>query len=146
MPLAGKAIIPGQSITPRSPAGTQRPAQPLAANSNARPSGIQDSNLRPLVPQTSTHFPLSADFNLEWFRGELAGMTTRASAMEPIEIACTFAYIHIGVLHIGVLSLGRCSSIWSVDLDEHPVADCVSVYGVESTEAKTDTEREDSGA
>ena len=41
-------------------------------------SGRQDSNLRPLVPQTSPHFPMSAEFDLEWFCGELVGMTTRA--------------------------------------------------------------------
>src|ERR1035438_837446 len=43
-----------------------------------RPSGRQDSNLRPLVPQTSTHFPMSAEFDLECFRREMVGMTTRA--------------------------------------------------------------------
>jgi hypothetical protein len=45
-------------------------------------SGRQDSNLRPLVPQTSPHFRMSAEFDLEWFCGELVGMTTRARAME----------------------------------------------------------------
>jgi hypothetical protein len=33
----------------------------------ARPSGRQDSNLRPLVPQTSTQFSMRAEFDLEWF-------------------------------------------------------------------------------
>ena len=45
-------------------------------------SGRQDSNLRPLVPQTSPHFPMSAEFDLEWFCGELVGMTTRARVMD----------------------------------------------------------------
>ena len=52
-----------------------------------RPSGRQDSNLRPLVPQTSPHFPMSAEFDLEWFCGELVGMTTRARVMESAGIA-----------------------------------------------------------
>src|ERR1039457_3937000 len=47
-----------------------------------RPSGRQDSNLRPLVPQTSPYFPPRAEFDLEWFCGELVGMTTRARVME----------------------------------------------------------------
>jgi hypothetical protein len=41
-------------------------------------SGRQDSNLRPLVPQTSPRFPMSGEFDLEWFCEELVGMTTRA--------------------------------------------------------------------
>jgi hypothetical protein len=32
-------------------------------------SGRQDSNLRPLVPQTSPYFPVSAEFDLDWFVG-----------------------------------------------------------------------------
>ena len=55
----------------------------------ARPSGRQDSNLRPLVPQTSPHFPMSAEFDLEWFCRELVGMTTRACLMESVGIAST---------------------------------------------------------
>src|ERR1035438_6208353 len=50
-------------------------------------SGRQDSNLRPLVPQTSPHFPMSADFDFEWFCGELVGMTTRACLMESVGVA-----------------------------------------------------------
>jgi hypothetical protein len=50
-------------------------------------SGRQDSNLRPLVPQTSPHFPMSAEFDLEWFCGELVGMTTRPRVMESAGIA-----------------------------------------------------------
>src|ERR1039457_219147 len=52
-------------------------------------SGRQDSNLRPLVPQTSTHFPMSAEFDLERLRREMVGMTTRVSAMESSGIAST---------------------------------------------------------
>jgi hypothetical protein len=44
----------------------------------ARPSGRQDSNLRPLVPQTSPYFPPRAEFDLECFRREMVGMRTRA--------------------------------------------------------------------
>jgi len=52
-------------------------------------SGRQDSNLRPLVPQTSPHLPMSAEFDLEWFRREIVGMTTRARLMESVGIAWT---------------------------------------------------------
>jgi hypothetical protein len=55
----------------------------------ARPSGRQDSNLRPLVPQTSSHFPPRAEFDLAWFCGELVGMTTRPGALESIGIPPT---------------------------------------------------------
>src|ERR1022692_705610 len=55
----------------------------------ARPSGRQDANLRPLVPQTSPHFPMSAEFALECFRREMVGMTTRAGVMESAGIAST---------------------------------------------------------
>jgi hypothetical protein len=44
---------------------------------------------RPLVPQTSPHFPMSAEFDLEWFCRELVGMTTRARVMESAGIAST---------------------------------------------------------
>src|ERR1700693_2298269 len=50
----------------------------------ARPSGRQDSNLRPLVPQTSAYFPMSAEFDLEWFCGELVGITPRVWVLESI--------------------------------------------------------------
>jgi hypothetical protein len=59
----------------------------------ARPSGRQDSNLRPLVPQTSPHFPMSAEFALEWFCGELVGMTTRARVLESIGIGWNLWYL-----------------------------------------------------
>src|ERR1017187_6395819 len=52
-----------------------------------RPSGRQDSNLRPLVPQTSTYFQPRAEFDLEWFRREMVGMTTRARVMDIVGIA-----------------------------------------------------------
>ena len=52
-------------------------------------SGRQDSNLRPLVPQTSPHFPMSTEFDLECFRREMDGMTTRARILESIGIAST---------------------------------------------------------
>ena len=59
----------------------------LHCNAMGCESGRQDSNLRPLVPQTSPHFPMSAEFDLEWFCGELVGMTTRARVMESAGIA-----------------------------------------------------------
>ena len=49
-------------------------------------SGRQDSNLRPLVPQTSPYLPMRAEFDLEWFCWELVGMTTRARVLESIGI------------------------------------------------------------
>ena len=55
---------------------------PDAATISALMSGRQDSNLRPLVPQTSTHFQMSVEFDLEWFCGESVGMTSRARVME----------------------------------------------------------------
>src|ERR1039458_8759378 len=70
---------------------------PLATSSTrtqiARLSGRQDSNLRPLVPQTSPHFPMSAEFDLELFCGELVGMTTSAGAMESTGIPSTRSHI-----------------------------------------------------
>src|ERR1700693_2499599 len=56
-------------------------------------SGRQDSNLRPLVPQTSPHFPLSAEFDLDWFCRELVGMTTSAGAMESTGIPSTRSHV-----------------------------------------------------
>ena len=65
--------------------GAQRTAQSLAVEiESARPSGIQESNLRPRVPPTSPYFASRAEFALEWFRDELVGMTTKAGAMESI--------------------------------------------------------------
>jgi hypothetical protein len=52
-------------------------------------SGRQDSNLRPLVPQTSPCFRARRRVQKEWFRGELVGMTTRAGAMESNGILST---------------------------------------------------------
>jgi hypothetical protein len=50
-------------------------------------SGRQDSNLRPLVPQISPHFPMRAEFDLEWFHREMVGMTTSPGVMESAGIA-----------------------------------------------------------
>ncbi len=61
-----------------------------------RPSGRQDSNLRPLVPQTSPHFLDNAEFDLECFRREMVGMTTRA----PNGIRWTSVDIHRGLLSV----------------------------------------------
>jgi hypothetical protein len=52
-------------------------------------SGRQDSNLRPLVPQTSTYFPIRIEFELEGFRREMVGMTTRPCSLESVRIAST---------------------------------------------------------
>src|ERR1022692_4388711 len=56
-------------------------------------SGRQDSNLRPLVPQTSPQFPMSAEFDLEWFCGELVGMTTRPCFLESGGIPSTRPHV-----------------------------------------------------
>lgn len=42
-----------------------------------------------MVPQTSTHFPMSAEFDLECFRREMVGMTTSARLMESAGITST---------------------------------------------------------
>ena len=52
-------------------------------------SGRQDSNLRPLVPQTSPYFPMRPEFDLECFRRELVGMTTRVRVLDFVGIAWT---------------------------------------------------------
>jgi hypothetical protein len=52
-------------------------------------SGRQDSNLRPLVPQTSTYFPIRTEFELEGFRREMVGMTTSPCFLESVRIALT---------------------------------------------------------
>jgi len=50
-------------------------------------SGRQDSNLRPLVPQTSTYCALRAEFDLECFRRETVGMTTSVRVLESVGMA-----------------------------------------------------------
>jgi hypothetical protein len=49
-------------------------------------SGRQDSNLRPLVPQISAHFPIRIEFDLECFRREMVGMTTRPCFLDSVGI------------------------------------------------------------
>jgi hypothetical protein len=61
-------------------------------------SGRQDSNLRPLVPQTSPHFPITAEFDLECFRREMVGMTTRARAMDSYGIPSTRSHAYWALL------------------------------------------------
>ena len=84
-----------------------------AAGGHARPisycRGDRTSNLRPLVPQTSPYFPPRAEFDLEWFCGELVGMTTRARVMESAGIVEK----HVSALQLDRLEprrppLGRC--------------------------------------
>src|ERR1039457_7606875 len=82
MPFAEKYSFPVRALHPVSRQAPNAPRNRSPRPQIARPSGRQDSNLRPLVPQTSPHFPISAEFDLEWFRGELVGMTTRARVME----------------------------------------------------------------
>ena len=82
-----------------------------------RPSGRQDSNLRPLVPQTSPHFSIRAEFDLEWFCGYLVGMTTRAGAMDSIGIPSIPTDAFWTVLPSPVLGLWafrRRSGAWSI--------------------------------
>jgi hypothetical protein len=57
-------------------------------------SGRQDSNLRPVVPQISPHSPINTEFDLEWFCGELVGMTTSARVMESAGIASPFIAVY----------------------------------------------------
>ena len=68
----------------------------------------QDSNLRPLVPQISPHFPMSAEFDLEWFCGELVGMTTRAGVMDSFGIPWTRTHAYRTLL-----SLPHLSGLWA---------------------------------
>jgi hypothetical protein len=73
--FAGKNINQGMSTSPcrvtdprkLEPAATEW--KWLHCSAMGCESGRQDSNLRPLVPQTSPHFPMSAEFDLEWFVG-----------------------------------------------------------------------------
>jgi len=67
--------------------GARRRRNRTSRTQLARPSGRQDSNLRPLVPQTSPYFPIRAEFDLECFRREMVGMTTSACQLESIGIA-----------------------------------------------------------
>jgi hypothetical protein len=78
-----------EHYTPFAPPAPNAPQNRSPQDHIARPSGRQDSNLRPLVPQISPHFPMSAEFDLEWFCGELVGMTTRAWLLESVGIAST---------------------------------------------------------
>jgi hypothetical protein len=55
-------------------------------------SGRQDSNLRRLVPQTSTHFPIRIEFELELFRREMVGKTTHPRTLKLLELRCNGAY------------------------------------------------------
>jgi hypothetical protein len=52
-------------------------------------SGRQDSNLRPLVPQTSTYFPIGIELEFEGFRRETVVMTIRPCLLESVGIAST---------------------------------------------------------
>src|ERR1019366_5025482 len=91
--FAGKNINQGMSTSPckvTDPRELESAATEwkwLHCSAMGCESGRQDSNLRPLVPQTSPHFPMSAEFDLEWFCGELVGMTTRACLLESAGIA-----------------------------------------------------------
>jgi hypothetical protein len=87
----------GWAIHPLSATGAQSDALALAAHSNLAASGRQDSNLRPLVPQTSPHFPMSAEFDLEWFRRELVGMRTSAFLVESVGLAVPISASHLAM-------------------------------------------------
>jgi hypothetical protein len=79
---AGKAINHRISASPRrvtyprklEPAATEW--RGLHCPAMGCESGRQDSNLRPLVPETSPLFRMRIEFDLEWLCGELVGMTT----------------------------------------------------------------------
>ncbi len=89
--FAGKVIIPGLSAIPRGVHAPTWLRNLFRRTRPARPSGRQDSNLRPLVPQISPHFSTTAEFDLECFRREVVGMTTRARVLESVGIASTSA-------------------------------------------------------
>src|ERR1700681_215795 len=52
-------------------------------------SGRQDSNLRPLVPQTSAYFQTEGRVKLECFRRVLVGKSTSPRKLESAGIECT---------------------------------------------------------
>ena len=51
-------------------------------------SGRQDSNLRPLVPQTSPYFLIRVEFDLECFRPEMVGKRIDPHKLEMLELSC----------------------------------------------------------
>jgi hypothetical protein len=93
--FAGKNINQGMSTSPCK-VTDPRKLEPTAiewkwlhCSAMGCESGRQDSNLRPLVPQTSPYFQLRSRVQKEWFCQELVGMTTRPGAMESIGIPST---------------------------------------------------------
>src|SRR5580704_12388641 len=78
-----------EHYTPVRPRAPNAPRKLSPRGQVGRPSGRQDSNLRPLVPQTSPYFLIPFEFDLECFRREMVGMTTRARVLESIGIAST---------------------------------------------------------
>jgi hypothetical protein len=70
-----------------SPESTAIACKWLHCNAVGCESGRQDSNLRPLVPQTSPYFPIQAEFDLECFLREVVGITTNPRNLEMRGIA-----------------------------------------------------------
>jgi hypothetical protein len=63
--------------------GTGNPCTVL--NLRVRQGG-QDSNLRPLVPQLSTYFPIRIEFELEGLRREGVGIRIERAWWNPLEL------------------------------------------------------------
>jgi hypothetical protein len=84
--LLERSLFVKGELGPQECAKWTAPETP-ALRSTCAPSGRQDSNLRPLVPRTSTYFPMRCEFGLECFRRKMVGMTTRARVMESTGIA-----------------------------------------------------------
>src|ERR1039458_5412003 len=80
-------------VDPRNVESTAIQWKRLHCSAMGCESGRQDSNLRPLVPQTSPYFPPRAEFDLECFRREKVGNTTRPREMESAGIALTSAEV-----------------------------------------------------
>ena len=88
----GRAVVsrPGAKRRYRSRPTRSRRARHQSMHAGRqvrRPSGRQDSNLRPLVPQTCRPVPIRVEFDLGWSCGELVGMTTRPWLLESVGIA-----------------------------------------------------------
>ena len=102
--FAGKGINQGMSTSPCKVTDPRRLESAatewtwLHCSGRGCESGRQDSNLRPLVPQTSPRFRGRNRVQNVWFRGGLVGMTTSASAMESIGIPSTHTHTYCTLL------------------------------------------------
>ncbi len=97
----------------------QRPSFDLANALSARPSGRQDSNLRPLVPQTSPYFSIRSEISLECFIRELVGMTTRARVIDYVGIAWTWCEWRRAAHHLSQPRASLSNSVTELILTLH---------------------------